>query len=1407
MAQDLIDKIREQAQARGLDPEIAVRIAQVESSLDPSAKAKTSSAQGLFQVVDKTWKDFGGKPGQKNNPDENIRVGLNILESNTKSLRSALGRDPSPTELYAAHFLGAQGAKTLLTANPDTPVSELLSQRAIKANPTMLKDKSARELIAVLDAKMGMPQSRPTAQPAPTTPQAPMPAPAAGAPKRATPAPVAAQNMGAGYQAALALSFLGDEEEDGQPLSREEWQARTDEKSAADMLAEYKPKNALSQINWDESSLVARAPVQAPQRMAGGGEMVSDDVKFHQGTDALVGREPYRAPEQQQAYVEAMNPGVFIADVNMPRGIFGAVDSRAPDVVQIARDQSPAQREQTLLHEMEHSLDFRGGDILGRPDVKRTDQSYRAYHLLNKNWAPIRQFVDNVSSNREKLEQFFGMPMTSGYLKMTPERVKEEKAKYGRDAMLPFFDEQLASLSALEQTTGKSLTRDPEMRKLFPNTQMMAVYDALTGLRQTRLDARDLPPHTPLPSYTYETNPVTRFIREKTTGKNEYGIPIKRADGGEVDLEGLQNEARKGDAYRLMEEYLATRDAMPTIKAKKLPEPTNAVFTALRLPAGRGTITVHKDPEVMAAIGPSLMAHELAHAADRQMGQQASEQSSVFGGGNQFTEAYDKMVGRGPFVSGKKRTELARKVNPDWASFNKGYRASPEEIAGHGVGAFAPGKNMQDSAPLHVDATAATEFQILLDLAQRNANKKSTGLVKIPNFLKQVVGFSNGGEVEPTPEEIAAASRPAFRTSRSGIGRNITLSSGQVNDAVLQGLMETPYNVAGVFADVPAMVMRPFGYTNPTPILGSEWLKQQATRLGIRPEPPTQPTARALYEMGQLGGALVNPTAPVRGAIAAGKAGSRAAKEMLQDFQTYNRELVAPGASYAVKPKGGEFTMERPAYHPDKFRRGPSRTDRVDAVENYLESQIGATMDSPLDYWVVEKLGRYMRRDMASPEDQFVKAAEQGRTLHFLPDKEAAKAYSGDSSFLKYVRQGEGFNPKGEATTPYGKAVENQVDMSVEPVRVGDFVDSPLRLREPLRAQMETNPEARVYDLMGEEVTDRLQLPQMVETMEAIRNSNGVFRVYGREVPIPKEYQLSDETLKGLSPAQASERVAAYTKWTDKARQQAASEAIIKNSRLDRVQMKEGNTWVRLPDTQDSPEIREIVQDVGCAGGWCTKNANYALSEGSGENRLHLLMGKDARPKAQLTLATVEANPDRFLSSLHDAEYDAFIARHPGATYYGDIAKTPEYQKWAKLNPTTVSITELKGSNNRLDLKDSPVLPDIQNYIKKLARETPLESVNNLDGINMMDSSALDVYSAVSNRLDTGAARVDNQSFMEAIYKVQNSIIKKNEGSRFIVKEDGPRLLQEALDDVLGVEKKAHGGMVERHRDDNRKYL
>ena len=92
MAQELSDKIRAAAQERNIDPELALRIARAESALSPTAKAKTSTAGGLFQVTDDTWKQYGGKPGKKFDPDENIRVGLDIIASNQNTLKKALGQ-------------------------------------------------------------------------------------------------------------------------------------------------------------------------------------------------------------------------------------------------------------------------------------------------------------------------------------------------------------------------------------------------------------------------------------------------------------------------------------------------------------------------------------------------------------------------------------------------------------------------------------------------------------------------------------------------------------------------------------------------------------------------------------------------------------------------------------------------------------------------------------------------------------------------------------------------------------------------------------------------------------------------------------------------------------------------------------------------------------------------------------------------------------------------------------------------------------------------------------------------------------------------------------------------------------------------------------------------------------------
>jgi hypothetical protein len=471
---------------------------------------------------------------------------------------------------------------------------------------------------------------------------------------------------------------------------------------------------------------------------------------------------------------------------------------------------------------------------------------------------------------------------------------------------------------------------------------------------------------------------------------------------------------------------------------------------------------------------------------------------------------------------------------------------------------------------------------------------------------------------------------------------------------------------------------------------------------------------------------------------------------------------------------------------------------------------VGTRGDAALDQWVTDKLGRYMRRDMASPDDQFVKAAEQGRPLHFMPGQQPAFS-DGVEDLLPYTRKAEGFNPKGEATTPYGKAVESQVDMAVEPIRLEDFVGSEQRLRPQVAAQIAAEPERRIYEVIDSAVTNRLQFPELVTTIQGIRENN-TLRAYGQSIPIPKEFQFSDEALKGLSPAQASERVAAYNNWAESARQKIAAKALTENKRINSVKMQEGYVGVEIPDTEINPEILELVTDAGCGGGWCTKTENYALEYGSGNNRLHMIVDKKAQPRAQLTVSRREPNPDDFLTSLNDRELEEFRAANPNTAFYGDVAATPEYQAWAKSNPPSQYISEIKLKNNNTDFQNSPELPAIQEYIKKLDAQNNFSSIDNLEKLRMFDVTRLskadteDVFRKIF-QLDLKVRTSGEYRPSLTPNQAMDALIKKNQGSKFVVNDDFKRLLDEVLEDHYTIENKASGGMVERRADDSRKYL
>jgi hypothetical protein len=137
------------------------------------------------------------------------------------------------------------------------------------------------------------------------------------------------------------------------------------------------------------------------------------------------------------------------------------------------------------------------------------------------------------------------------------------------------------------------------------------------------------------------------------------------------------------------------------------------------------------------------------------------------------------------------------------------------------------------------------------------------------------------------------------------------LDTGEAYVNMAKGVTELPYDLAGSFRDVSNLIMTPFGYGVKNPVMGSDWIKQQMTKAGVRPEPPADPTQKGFYTAGQLLSNLTNPAGVTRAGVKVAKKTGEMATNVAKDFQEYNRQLVVPGASYISRPPGGYFPTSR----------------------------------------------------------------------------------------------------------------------------------------------------------------------------------------------------------------------------------------------------------------------------------------------------------------------------------------------------------------------------------------------------------------------------------------------------------------------------------------------------------------
>jgi hypothetical protein len=178
----LVEAVVRAAQVTGADPAYMMALADKESSLLPVRKARTSSAEGLFQYLETTWfevlRRFGSKHGfvaaaeaiqivrgrttVANQKDRAWILGLRrdpylsalmtgeMINTHRQTLAGKVVRDPSFTELYIAHFMGVRGATRLVELLGRTPKQSAprAFPRAAKANRSLFYQASQSSKVA-----------------------------------------------------------------------------------------------------------------------------------------------------------------------------------------------------------------------------------------------------------------------------------------------------------------------------------------------------------------------------------------------------------------------------------------------------------------------------------------------------------------------------------------------------------------------------------------------------------------------------------------------------------------------------------------------------------------------------------------------------------------------------------------------------------------------------------------------------------------------------------------------------------------------------------------------------------------------------------------------------------------------------------------------------------------------------------------------------------------------------------------------------------------------------------------------------------------------------------------------------------------------------------------------------------
>lgn len=457
-------------------------------------------------------------------------------------------------------------------------------------------------------------------------------------------------------------------------------------------------------------------------------------------------------------------------------------------------------------------------------------------------------------------------------------------------------------------------------------------------------------------------------------------------------------------------------------------------------------------------------------------------------------------------------------------------------------------------------AKSQREFEDLVQqAAERAAMSRTEG--------RPWISKAKGGEV--SADEL---NRPFIGYRSAGRRPEAYNDRRAAADAPLSALRGAVSGVLGAPGDIESLIRMLPGFNEQTVLPTSEDVEK---RLPMR-ELNQTPTGRAFTTAGQLGGGFyTGPGSPLRAVAALPSAVSRAGR----DF------ALAAGqpAVNVVKPKGGNWlagTVEQ-VVEPMKTRvvgRDPAAQLR-DLDASYAQNlEAGTAMnegafarerarlepDIAMNRWLDQKLGKYIKNEMATPEDPIRALAERG-VLHVDPEQ------------LNFRPELHGrFMSEGQtavAQSPAAKSWEGASDLTVGQMPAGQLLQQGYAEQMPWLAKVP--PETPVYMPSQSGMADDLGFGHLVDELRNAVNP---------ESGLPANLRLKYQDLEKVTVPQAVERVAKINDWraaqkaeADMARAMGPATQVVKEY------PEQGFKWVELrqpKETGRTVSVEKIPDEI-----------------------------------------------------------------------------------------------------------------------------------------------------------------------------------------------------------------------------------